>query len=544
MSATQNNTTIVNTITTTTGTALNVANTTIGASGLTFRSISAGTGVSGPAKGIILNITGAGAFTVTGTGAASSGGTIQNASSRGAEFISVSSVTLSDMVFNNNGIGGAVGSCGDALGATTTGSFVTAAGCLSNLHLQTVTSATLNRITANDSDGHGLNGYQIGGLTLNAVSVERNGNEVGEDGVQLVNSTGTVTVSGASTFRDNASNQLEAQNGSGTATFAISGAFFGLTNFPTTGAAEAPSPGSGTANSGLLISGSGTANMTATVTGSTFDENYANGYLSDTAGSATMNITLGTAGSGNTFTNNGVPIEIVNASTGSMTYVIRNNTITNATAITGIFATTAIVAARSGTGSVMTGTIDGNTIGTPGMANSGCFVSLCDGISLPDSATSSTNAYHVTVTNNAINHVQGGITSNIGGIDGGAPRTSFVITGNTIGNPDQAGAPPQNNNGILINSGTLPTTVPQTCVEISGNTMNGNWGLAFNDDSIRYRHRGAVGSVFRVRNFTTGNDIDVFVTGINTAGPGTVDLFGFQLVGSNVFTGGAAACPQ
>ena len=41
MSATQNNTTIVNTITTTTGTALNVANTTIGASGLTFRSISA-----------------------------------------------------------------------------------------------------------------------------------------------------------------------------------------------------------------------------------------------------------------------------------------------------------------------------------------------------------------------------------------------------------------------------------------------------------------------------------------------------------------------
>ena len=68
VSATQNNTTIVNTITTTTGTALNVANTTIGASGLTFRSISAGTGVSGPAKGIILNVTGAGAFTVTGTG--------------------------------------------------------------------------------------------------------------------------------------------------------------------------------------------------------------------------------------------------------------------------------------------------------------------------------------------------------------------------------------------------------------------------------------------------------------------------------------------
>ena len=64
-----------------------------------------------------------------------------------------------------------------------------------------------------------------GTLTLSGVSVERNGNEVGEDGVQLVNSGGTVTVNGANTFRDNASNQFEAQNGSGTATFNISGSF-------------------------------------------------------------------------------------------------------------------------------------------------------------------------------------------------------------------------------------------------------------------------------------------------------------------------------
>ena len=536
ISTTQNNTTIVNTLTTTTGTALNMANTTIRASGLTFRSISS----NGATKGIILNNTGALAgLTVTGTGAAGSGGTIANATSRGGEFISTSSLVLSDMNFTNNGIGGAVGSCGDALGATTTGTFVTAAGCLSNIHLESVTTATLTRVTANDGDGHGISGYQVSNLTLSGVTVERNGNEVGEDGVQLVNSTGTVTVNGTNTFRDNASNQFEAQNGSGTSTFTISGSFFGLTNFPTTGTAEAPSPGASTANSGLLISGSGTASMTVNVTGSTFEENYANGYLSDTAGSATMNITLGTAASGNAFTSNGVPIEIVNASTGSMTYSIRNNVLTNDTVATGAFATTAITAARSGTGSTMTGTIDGNTIGTPGTANSGCFVSLCDGISLPDSATSSTNVYHVTVTNNQINHVHSGISSNIGGISGGQPRTSFVITGNLVQNPF-AGT---QGNGILINSGTLPDNVPQTCAEVSGNTMNGAWS-SLNDDSIRYRHRGAAGSIFRVRNFTTGNDIDAFVTGINTAGPGTVDLFGFQLVGTNAFTGGTAACPQ
>jgi Big-like domain-containing protein/putative Ig domain-containing protein/VCBS repeat protein len=523
----------------TSGTALNVTNVNIGASGLTFRTISA----SGGTKGIILNTTGSGAFTVSGTGPAGTGGTIQNATSRGAEFISVNSVTLNDMNFTNNGIGGTVGSCGDALGATITGTFVTGASCVSNVHLQTVTTVVLDGVVANDSDGHGLNGYQVGTLTLTGVTVERNGNEVGEDGVQLVNSGGTVTVNGTSTFRDNASNQFEAQNGSGTATFNVSGAFFGLTNFPTSGAAEAPSPGSGTANSGLLISASGTANMTTNVTGSTFDENYANGYLSDTAGAATMNITLGTALSGNTFTNNGVPIEIVNAASGALTYVIRNNTITNATAITGIFATTAITGARSGAGSVMSGTIDDNTIGTPGTADSGCFVSGCDGISLPDSATSNTNVYHVTVTNNQINHVHGGITSNIGGISGGQPRTSFVVTGNLIQNPTAA----TQANGFLINSGTLPDNVPQTCAEVSGNTFNGAWS-ALNGDSLRFRHRGAAGSTFRVRNWDgTGGatpGLENFLETTNTFGPGTVDGFGFQLIGANVFTGGAGACPQ
>ncbi len=83
VSATQNNSTIVNTLTTTTGTALNVANTTIGASGLTFRSITSNG--SGAADGIILDTTGAtGSLTVTGNGgtctsaATCTGGTISN----------------------------------------------------------------------------------------------------------------------------------------------------------------------------------------------------------------------------------------------------------------------------------------------------------------------------------------------------------------------------------------------------------------------------------------------------------------------------------
>ncbi len=79
ITATQNNTSIVNTIATTTGTALNVANTQIGGAGLTFRSI---TSSGGTGNGIVLDNTGTsggnGGLTVEGNGIAGSGGSIQN----------------------------------------------------------------------------------------------------------------------------------------------------------------------------------------------------------------------------------------------------------------------------------------------------------------------------------------------------------------------------------------------------------------------------------------------------------------------------------
>ncbi len=75
VTATQNNNTIVNTLATTTGQPLNVSNTTIGAAGLTFRSISSNGGTN---NGITLNTTGAGNFTVTGNASTNSGGIIQN----------------------------------------------------------------------------------------------------------------------------------------------------------------------------------------------------------------------------------------------------------------------------------------------------------------------------------------------------------------------------------------------------------------------------------------------------------------------------------
>jgi hypothetical protein len=104
-----------NTLTTTTGTALNVTSTTIGASGLKFKSINAGTAATGPATGIILNNTGAsGSLTVSGNanasvGGDSSGGVIQHTSTYGISLTTTLSPSFTNMNIHDiarNGIDG------------------------------------------------------------------------------------------------------------------------------------------------------------------------------------------------------------------------------------------------------------------------------------------------------------------------------------------------------------------------------------------------------------------------------------------------------
>src|SRR6185503_21107170 len=99
-----------NTITSTTGTGLNVANTTIGASGLTFQSIGVDGNDTLPTNGIVLNSTGtSGGLTVTGTGSAGTGGTIRDTSGDGISLTTTEKVSLSWMSITSNlgsGIGG------------------------------------------------------------------------------------------------------------------------------------------------------------------------------------------------------------------------------------------------------------------------------------------------------------------------------------------------------------------------------------------------------------------------------------------------------
>ncbi len=103
---------LVNTLTTTTGIALNVANTTIGANGLEFRSVSS----NGASSGIVLNSTGAlGSLTVKGNGGGCTsagtctGGAIQNSTSHGVSLtttLSPSFTRLAIQTTAGNGVSG------------------------------------------------------------------------------------------------------------------------------------------------------------------------------------------------------------------------------------------------------------------------------------------------------------------------------------------------------------------------------------------------------------------------------------------------------
>src|SRR6266446_3756604 len=114
---TSNSSTSPNILSSTSAIALSVVNTTIGASGLTFRSISAGnnTAAADPANGIVLNNTGgSGSLVVQGDGNTSlggnnSGGVIQHTTSHGISLtntFSPSFVNMSIHDIGNNGING------------------------------------------------------------------------------------------------------------------------------------------------------------------------------------------------------------------------------------------------------------------------------------------------------------------------------------------------------------------------------------------------------------------------------------------------------
>jgi hypothetical protein len=305
---------VTNTLTTTTGTALNVANTTIGSTGLKFRSISA----NGAPSGIVLNNTGSsGGLTVTGDGGGSnngSGGVIQNTTATGVSLTSTSGVSL-------------------------------------------------GYVNVLNSADDGIHGDAITNFTLNRANVDNNGNSAADDGVQFGQASGSVVgVLGTLTITDssvsaNAHNGFWVRNTSGTLTsMSVTGSSFNDVN-DTTGA------------NAFLFEGSGTSTLTAgTISGSAFQNNTPQRALEvqahDTATVGTMTV------SGNTFTDNGIHASFTQDTSSNLTFKFINNG-SVATPMTGsVLQAVNVFSSSQATGGTLTGTISGNRIGNPAVAGS------------------------------------------------------------------------------------------------------------------------------------------------------------------------------
>jgi hypothetical protein len=496
---------IFNTVTSTTGPAVDIN----GASGdfdfVAINANGAGTGI------LVQNLVAPGTFEVAGSGVTlGSGGTVQNCTAKGADFRSSANITLTNMNFTNNATSDGPGAnCHDIVSNTTNNG---PANCNSNISFLSATNVVLTRVSATLSNQIGIDGQSVNGLAMHDVTVTGNGDEVGEDGVQMANLSGTVTVDQTGLFKDNAANQFEIVNSTGTMNATVTNSEFSITNFPSACGTNGPSPGNCTANSGLYLIGTttGSSTMNATVTGNVFANIYSFGLGLNLANSAGSTFNAGTAGNGNTFTNIGLPIVITNTGSGTTNYGVRDNTITNNTAVTVTFATTAISVSMGGSGT-RTGVIDNNNVGTNlvGSTASGCFVSGCDGIQVTDSAASGT--HNTTITNNKVYHVNGGavrVTSSGGSTD----TFRVAVANNTANFPDNALSAVS---GILVQDGnSSPNGVIMSCVNITGNDIKGLWAASTTHKSA-IRILATRAQQFALTNFNTGTE---YPAGTITAG--------------------------
>ncbi|OLE55249.1 MAG: hypothetical protein AUG51_03995 [Acidobacteria bacterium 13_1_20CM_3_53_8] len=491
--------------------------------GITLTKVSA----SGGSNGIIVQDTN-GSFTVNGTGSAGTGGTIQNATVRGARFKNATNVSLNWMTFSGNGTN--QGTCSD-VGAVSTNN----TDCGAGIDLQTVSTVSLVNTTVTGGTQQGINGNAVSTLTMTNVAVTGAGNEVFENGVTMVNLTGTCTVTN-SNFTNSFSRQWEIQNYSGSMTMTVSGGSF-----------SASAPNISTTAYGLHVSAQSTASNTVSVTGAMFANSFSSGFRADVANSASMNATIGNdanAALGNTFTNNGVAVHLLINNSSTLTYDVGRNTITE----TGVSSpgSTIIVRKGSSTSGLVTGSIVTNAIGdgNAGSGSGGTGCGSCNAISLQNDGTS--GDFIATVIDNTIQHVrQRGIEV----LPGFSDDTKVVIQHNNISNPDITSPNVVTvGEAIFVESGINSGDTTRVCATIGGstadlkNTLSGTWASGTGNGGIRVRNRFTTTS-FNLPGFggtaTTMSQVVTFIEGNNNMGGNVATAT--NAGGGTGFSG--AACP-
>ena len=451
-------------------TALRVTSTPIGSGNLNFRRISSGnnTAAADPTNGIVVSTTGAlGGLKVTGTGAAGTGGTIQRTTGPGISLTSTQHVDLSHMIVTNGG-------------------------------------------------DDGIRGNTVNNLNLTSVSVTSNGNAVGETGIELLELTGSGSMSSV-TVSGSADNNVVIANTTGTlSSFNVTNGTFTTTNV-TTG------------DDGFRVENNGSGVMNVSITGSTFTDNKGDHFQVATQAGATGSI-------GFTFSNNtlnttaandpnviGGGITISPSGSADVTFTIDGNNIQQAfDEAINLNLGTASTAAAS-----MIGTISNNVVGTAGTADSGSESG--SGIVVTSNGAGLTT---VAITNNRVYQYANpyGILVNM---KEGSSNLNATVAGNIVSAPGSFAI-----NGIRVDAGATAGDSGTLCASVMGNSVAGSGPGV--DPDIRLRQR--FNTTIRLPGYGGANSdttaVNAFVLGNNTA----TDVSSAHNVGGGGggFVGGAA----
>jgi hypothetical protein len=490
-----------NTLTTTTGTALDVESTTIGASNLTFQSITA----NGGSHGIVLISTGSsGGLTVSGTGSAGTGG-------------SITGITGADLATNN---------CGD-LGST--------APVGVGVYLKSTSSPSFSWMNFTGTFGNfGILGYTVNGFTLDHASMTGTFGDnvnVDDDTVHFCGLTGSATISN-STISNGAESNLRVVNASGTLNrITLQSDTFGLNQ--TNG-------GGGT----LIEADGGTTNVT--VLDSTFQGSRGTPFDAISQTGATMDLVFGQPGHGNTIHNthsNIVPFaqDLAVTPTGTETFDINSNHFDSASAVQaqgGVFINAALGTATA------TGYFRNNTIGTSGVANSGSSGND-PGLDIESNGGGDltikidNNQMYQWGSNGAGFYVQVGQTF------GNPTNVNITATNNTVAEPGTF-AVANTAQGFQLNAGTGTGDAPSICLGFSSNTIDQAGTGAGGDVRLRQRfdsHVALPGYTGPQDGVTGSPTVNSFVAGLNSPTP-TVTSISSTAAGGGFFNtpGPGTAC--
>ncbi|WP_425088811.1 beta strand repeat-containing protein [Stappia sp.] len=351
-------------VTSTTGTAVDIQNTTIGGAGVTFESVSA----DGATNGIVLSNAGSGGFAVTGEGssdttvnvgtrgrtsnkagggsfsAQGTGGTVQNTTGAAVLISNTNNVTLRNMVLTDST--NTVNSGNDGIDISNSSGFT-----LDN-----------SRITG-FSGNHGIDGANVANITIINSEIFSNATVSGVAAPDIHNVhfdelTGAGSTVTNSLFHSSYENIFTVENSSGTLTIDMNNVEIRDTNAGAGG------------NIGLLFDMTSSAQINATVRNSTFLRNRSRGVaFYSNSGTTGGSITI----SNNTFNDNiFVPIDIAHQSNATVTYNISGNQVnTDATAAGESTAINIITGGASSASTDLRGELTNNTIGNNTLAGSG-----------------------------------------------------------------------------------------------------------------------------------------------------------------------------